>query len=470
MSGYGIANAIGFNSLGFSPNSISNLQLWHDATDVGTQGYSLDFDGVNDEARAVNEITDYPFTIECWAKTDSAVTTQVFFGIVDESVSSRYYNIGITTNKFSIKARNTTQITAVGTTTVLDNTWYHVAGVFASDIDRKLYVNGILETSDTTSVLFSNLIDKVLLGVQRITSADQFFNGKISDARIWNTERTSAEILDNYNKRLIGNETGLVGYWKLSEGISAVAKDFTSNANDATITEAVWIVDEPFSNGVISDYTSMRIWKDKSINGYHSTQTTSANRPTYRSNQIDSKATIQFDGTDDNLHLASGALSILNNVVGTTIFIVYKATTDLTIQTPIFFSTGTALGSIRLSLRKSATNTFSTFGRRLDADVSAENVGSTTTNLGNYILQSVKYDYQNTLQEQYLNNTLEGQNLTFQTSGNTSNTDSLGASLGASNATNFLNGNIAEVIVFNKTLSTAEFNNVSKYLMAKWGL
>ena len=58
-------------------------KLWLDATDIGTQGFSLDFDGVNDEARADNEITDYPFTIECWAKTDSAVTTQVFFGIVD---------------------------------------------------------------------------------------------------------------------------------------------------------------------------------------------------------------------------------------------------------------------------------------------------------------------------------------------------------------------------------------------------
>jgi hypothetical protein len=469
MSGYAIANGIGFNSLGFSPKSISNLQLWHDATDIGTQGYSLDFDGTIDEARADNEIIEYPFTLETWVKSDTAGSTQSFFGIVQSGVNSRYYNLGMVSGTFVLKARNTTQIITTGTTTVVDGTWYHVAGVFASATDRKLYVDGILEGSGTDSVLFSNLTDKVLLGVQRITSPDLYLNGKLSDVRVWNTERTSAEILDNYNKRLIGNETGLVGYWKLSEGISAVAKDFTSNANDATITDAVWIVDEPFSNGIISDFTSVRIWKDKSINGYHAEQATSANRPTYRSNQIDSKATIQFDGTDDFLSLPSGALGILRNVAGATIFLVAKHSTDLTVQTGVWFTNGTAAGQVRILLRKSASNFFNISGRRLDADT-AESVTSTTTNVGNYILQSAKIDYQNTLLEQFLNNTLDGQDLIYLTSGNTSDTDSLNASLGATNIGSYLNGNIAEVLIYNRTLSTAEFTNVNKYLMAKWGL
>jgi hypothetical protein len=230
----------------------------------------------------------------------------------------------------------------------------------------------------------------------------------------------------------------------------------------------VWIVDEPFSNGIISDFTSVRIWKDKSINGYHAEQATSANRPTYRSNQIDSKATIQFDGTDDFLSLPSGALGILRNVGGATVFVVYKASTDLTLQSGIYFST-TSAGSIRLQLRKTALNVFATSGRRLDADT-LETINSSTTNAGNYILQSVKVDYQNTSIQQFLNNTLDGQDLTFQTSGNTSDTDSLNAILGATNSGSYLNGNIAEVIVFNRTLSTTEFTNVNKYLMAKWGL
>jgi hypothetical protein len=470
MSGYAIANGIGFNSLGFSPKSISNLQLWHDATDIGTQGYSLDFDGTNDYAQADNEITAYPFTLECWAKFDVVGTTQQCLAISDSTSISRNYFINMVTNKIGMVARNTTSESKTGTTIVVADTWYHIAGVFASDIDRKLYVNGILEASDTTSVTFNNVItNQVLMGLHRTSTPTSYLNGKLSDARIWNTERTSAEIYDNYNKRLIGNETGLVGYWKLSEGTSLVAKDFTSNANDATITDAVWIVDEPFSNGIISDFTSVRIWKDKSINGYDATQATSANRPTYRSNQIDSKATIQFDGTDDFLSLPSGALGILRNVAGATIFLVAKHSTDLTVQTGVWFTNGTAAGQVRILLRKSASNFFNTSGRRLDADT-AESVTSTTTNVGNYILQSAKIDYQNTLLEQFLNNTLDGQDLIYLTSGNTSDTDSLNASLGATNIGSYLNGNIAEVLIYNRTLSTAEFTNVNKYLMAKWGL
>ena len=470
MSGYAIANGIGFNSLGFSPKSISNLQLWHDATDIGTQGYSLDFDGTNDYAQADNEITAYPFTFESYVKID-VISTLTFLSINDSANSSRYFLIDTSGAKVRITARNTTSVVATGSTTIVVGTWYHLAGVFASATDRRLYLNGVLEVSDTTSVNFTNTINnKVLFGLQRTISPQNYLNGKLSDVRIWNTERTVTEILDNYNKRLIGNETGLVGYWKLSEGTSLIAKDFTSNANDATITEAVWIVDEPFSNGIISDFTSVRIWKDKSINGYDATQATSANRPTYRSNQIDSKATIQFDGSDDFLSLPSGALGILRNVAGATIFLLYKASTDLTIQTALWVSNGISANQIRVQSRKTATNTFSAFGRRLDADASAQNVASTTTNVGDYILQSIKVDYQNTLLEQFLNNTLQGQSLTFQTSGNTSDTDALVTNLGGTNTGSNLNGNIAEILIYNRTLSTAEFTNVNKYLMAKWGL
>ena len=468
MSGYGIANAIGFNSLGFSPNSISNLQLWHDATDVGTQGYSLDFDGVNDYAQASNEITAYPFTLECWVKFDVVGTAQNIVAISDSTINSKAFQLRKNTSN-NIVLRSQGFITTTGTSTVPANTWVHVAGVFETDTNKMLYVNGVLEATQTSNVVFNTSSDQVVFGIASSFTISDPLNGKLSDVRVWNTARTATEILDNYNKRLIGNETGLVGYWKLSEGISAIAKDFTSNANDATITEAVWIVDEPFSNGVISDYTSMRIWKDKSGNGYDATQTTSASRPTYRTSQVNGKPTIQFDGTDDHLHLASGSLGILRNVSGATVFVVAKYSTDLTQQSIFWFSNGTGAGQTRLQFRKSATNTFSVVGRRLDADT-AQVVTSTTTNIGNYIVQSVRVDYQNTLLQQFLNNTLDGESLSFQTLGNTSDTDSLNAFLGSANSTNFLNGNIAEVIVFNKTLSTAEFNNVNIYLMAKWGL
>ena len=44
-----------------------------------------------------------------------------------------------------------------------------------------------------------------------------YLSGRISDLRIWNVARTPEEIAANYTNRLVGNEAGLVGYWRLDE-------------------------------------------------------------------------------------------------------------------------------------------------------------------------------------------------------------------------------------------------------------
>jgi hypothetical protein len=47
------------------------------------------------------------------------------------------------------------------------------------------------------------------------------FNGWFDEFRIWNVARTDAEIKDNYTKPLVGNEPGLVGYWKFDDPVGA---------------------------------------------------------------------------------------------------------------------------------------------------------------------------------------------------------------------------------------------------------
>ena len=61
------------------------------------------------------------------------------------------------------------------------------------------------------------------------------FDGKIDDVRVWSDIRTDAEISNNYQQELIGNEAGLVGYWKLNNGLT----DETSNNNDLTNNNSV---------------------------------------------------------------------------------------------------------------------------------------------------------------------------------------------------------------------------------------
>jgi len=63
----------------------------------------------------------------------------------------------------------------------------------------------------------------------------------MDEVRIWNVARSAADIQADMNRELIGNESGLVGYWKLNEGAGATIYDSTSNGSNGTINGAQWV-------------------------------------------------------------------------------------------------------------------------------------------------------------------------------------------------------------------------------------
>ena len=48
----------------------------------------------------------------------------------------------------------------------------------------------------------------------------RFFNGALDDVRLWNVARSASEILNGFNQNLAGTESGLVGHWKLNQGVA----------------------------------------------------------------------------------------------------------------------------------------------------------------------------------------------------------------------------------------------------------
>lgn len=73
---------------------------------------------------------------------------------------------------------------------------YHLAAVFASSTDRRLYVNGALDGSDTDAPTTSFEGHRALVGMRFTTgtSYGQFFDGVIAEVAIWNIELTAAQI------------------------------------------------------------------------------------------------------------------------------------------------------------------------------------------------------------------------------------------------------------------------------------
>jgi hypothetical protein len=60
---------------------------------------------------------------------------------------------------------------------------------------------------------------------------DGSFAGEMDEVRVWNTARSEAEIQANRDRRLAGDEPGLVAYWNFDEGEGQVVSDVTTNRN-----------------------------------------------------------------------------------------------------------------------------------------------------------------------------------------------------------------------------------------------
>jgi len=76
-------------------------------------------------------------------------------------------------------------------------TWNHVAVTFAGNGKVKIYVNGIYDVQSASNIgAFTNTSDTLYIGKSSIVSNKLI--GSLDDLRIWNTNRTSTEISNNY--------------------------------------------------------------------------------------------------------------------------------------------------------------------------------------------------------------------------------------------------------------------------------
>lgn len=111
--------------------------------------------------------------------------------------------------------------------------WVHVAATLdMSGNTGAIYIDGVsvptfMTTSGTATALVQGTSAYTVAGT---SGGGEYFDGKVADVRVWSTVRTANQIRDNYNKRMVGNETNLVVYHKLDGDFL----DSTANANNLT--------------------------------------------------------------------------------------------------------------------------------------------------------------------------------------------------------------------------------------------
>lgn len=123
------------------------------------------------------------------------------------------------------------------------NKWYHVAVTFDKG-SVKIYINGVEKYSGSAGK------SSVSLGAKHTNeddgsrcfwvgysyTHDRFFDGVVSEVRIWNRALTAEEIQATNHFYAVDPESeGLISYWKFDEGLGTVAKDYSVSGYDLTI-------------------------------------------------------------------------------------------------------------------------------------------------------------------------------------------------------------------------------------------
>jgi gliding motility-associated-like protein len=207
---------------------------------------ALDFDGINDHVIIGDQIESFTtFTQEAWVywKGSSAAFTEIFtkdlvsaFAIT--SANQLHANFG----------NGSTWGAGVNSTNLIPlNTWTHVAVTRSASGAVKMYINGVLDASTATLNLSGGNAAIRAIGAKPVGGTNFGpFNGAIDELRVWNTERTQAQITAGLGAELVGNESGLIVYFNFNLGTAG-----GSNSNISTLTN---LSSTANSNGTITNF------------------------------------------------------------------------------------------------------------------------------------------------------------------------------------------------------------------------
>ncbi len=119
------------------------------------------------------------------------------------------------------------------------NRWSHFAITY-DGTNVKSYMDGVLINTENRPGHLRTGTAKMRIGY----FTTYWLIGYLSDIRIWNITRTGTEIITDMNRRLRGDETGLIFYMPLNDGTGSTSRDVVGS-NNGTLVNTSWLMDNP---------------------------------------------------------------------------------------------------------------------------------------------------------------------------------------------------------------------------------
>ncbi len=196
---------------------------------------------------------------------------------------------------------------------------------------------------------------------------------------------------------------------------------------------------------------TVRTWADKSGSGFNVTNNTANQQPVYNSTGLNGKGVITFDGSNDKLTNTSAAVAGNDH----TTFVVFNRTLSAGRDAVFELGSGTSRNAIFIN---EANN------NRINYYVNSTFYNSSSTyTAGTYEMVSIVHDINTATM--YRGGTSQFSGTTLTRAGTT------GIFVGDdSSGGDELQGNIAEIIVYDRDLTSDERRDVENYLASKWGI
>jgi hypothetical protein len=133
---------------------------------------------------------------------------------------------------------------------IINNQWHHIVGTYDGAV-KKLYVDGDEKLSRDWVKTIETNNNGSSIGRFGGTTTGYYFTGSIDDVRIYNRALYPEEVKDHYNG-IFADDTDLVGHWDFDEGTGEIAEDNSGNGNDGSLSN----VDGKLYNMDNSDWVS----------------------------------------------------------------------------------------------------------------------------------------------------------------------------------------------------------------------
>ena len=219
----------------------------------------LDFDGTSDYVAVADKaVLDQAnrLSLSVWIESDDAPTA-------DEYILYRYnnYYLKINSSRNIIGGLNdsTERVTSSKAVTCDGNTWTHIEMTYDKDAtgtdEIKLYINGVLDAVGDYSTAISASDKKLYFGAGDLAgdnTPENWFDGQIDGVQLYQYARSADNVLLDRNEGLATHlgptektcsedpasctDYGLVGHWNMDEGTGTTAYDGSDNSNNGTLT------------------------------------------------------------------------------------------------------------------------------------------------------------------------------------------------------------------------------------------